>query len=405
MFLRLTPKDAPNRHVPGRTAPGHGSPGPVRRGARAERDWRKRPVFLGLTPTGEPRSPTSAPMQGQAPQGGGAAGARERVDHGLPQARAVLFRERARVRLERDRDRNRLLAGRDRLAAVVAQEAHLPTSSPPASRAAAITSPAGHALVDDEGEVLAQRRVGDDVAVEDPLRHGGEQIGEVELERAPLAVQLERPVLRDPPRLGGRPDGRARQRLRALEARLDVQRIEDRLDGALGAEEVAAEDAAQPPPLLRHRPSPTRQIDVGDLEQRDGSGCRGRRSGARRRAGRRRASFAAALLLRAERHRQLERRRVGILRLQRVGVRLEEAGADEYVGHRRRRRWSCVSRPNISCRVGRVSGTSWSRKRATSSTTSISRRTSRARQLGTSTCQSEPTVKPSRCSRSLLGSL
>ena len=47
-----------------------------------------------------------------------------------------------------------------------------------------------------------------------------------------------------------------------------------------------------------------------------------------------------------------------------------------------------------------VSGTSWSRKRATSSTTSISRRTSRARQLGTSTCQSTPTVKPSRSRRS-----
>src|SRR6478735_7204704 len=56
---------------------------------------------------------------------GGTKGGCEGVDNRLPQPRAVLFRERARVRLERDRDRNRLLAGWDRLASVVAQEAHL----------------------------------------------------------------------------------------------------------------------------------------------------------------------------------------------------------------------------------------------------------------------------------------
>ena len=67
---------------------------------------------------------------------------------------------------------------------------------------------------------------------------------------------------------------------------------------------------------------------------------------------------------------------------------------------RRRRRWSGVRAPNISRRVGSVNGTSSSRLRATSSTTSTSRVTSRARQVGVIT--STPLCsKPSRSSQSI----
>ena len=52
---------------------------------------------------------------------------------------------------------------------------------------------------------------------------------------------------------------------------------------------------------------------------------------------------------------------------------------------RRRSRCAWSSRPNIAPRRGSVNGTSSSRKRATSSTTSISRVTSRARHVGTVT--------------------
>ena len=50
--------------------------------------------------------------------------------------------------------------------------------------------------------------------------------------------------------------------------------------------------------------------------------------------------------------------------------------------------WIGVSAPNISLRAGNVNGTSSSRKRATSSTTSTSRVTSRARNVGTTTSPS-----------------
>ena len=55
--------------------------------------------------------------------------------------------------------------------------------------------------------------------------------------------------------------------LRGLEARLDVQRGEQRLEHALGAEEAALDDPADAPGLARQRLA-GREVDVGDLEER-----------------------------------------------------------------------------------------------------------------------------------------
>src|SRR2546425_11937480 len=53
---------------------------------------------------------------------------------------------------------------------------------------------------------------------------------------------------------------------RVLEARLQLERGEDRLDGALRAEEATLRDAAEAPALLRQRLAGG-EIDVRDLEQ------------------------------------------------------------------------------------------------------------------------------------------
>ena len=74
-------------------------------------------------------------------------------------------------------------------------------------------------LVDDEREVEPERRVRDHVAVENPLGYELEQGGEVELERAPIAVEVDRSVLRDPAGLHRRPDDRVGERLRAAAKR------------------------------------------------------------------------------------------------------------------------------------------------------------------------------------------
>ena len=55
---------------------------------------------------------------------------------------------------------------------------------------------------------------------------------------------------RDPPALHRRADRRAGQHARTLEPRLDVERLEDRLDRALRMEELARDDAAEPPALV-----------------------------------------------------------------------------------------------------------------------------------------------------------
>ena len=58
-----------------------------------------------------------------------------------------------------------------------------------------------HVLVDDEGEILAHRRVTDDVLVRDPLGTPSEELVEVELEHAPRALEQRRVELAEPARL------------------------------------------------------------------------------------------------------------------------------------------------------------------------------------------------------------
>ena len=87
-------------------------------------------------------------------------------------------------------------------------------------------------------------------------------------------------------------------------------------------------------PPSRHRSSgtrPGRQIDVRDLEQRDVRRCPCRRCAARRRSSPTASVVRSTRCCERERHRQLDRVRVGIGRLQRIGVRLVLARADEHV--------------------------------------------------------------------------
>ena len=166
-----------------------------------------------------------------------------------------------------------------------------------------------------------------------------------------------------------------------------------RLDGALRPEIAAPRDATEAPPLLRKLLA-GREVDAGDLEQRDllvarVHACRRPRRGPAQ--GR-------------PQDRVVGRQRVGEPRSRpgsisgrqapRVGLR--EAGADEDVLDQAPQRCSLREPAGRARRSGSVNGTRSSRTRATSSMRSISRVTSRARQVGTVTCQSSPTSKPSR---------
>ena len=86
--------------------------------------------------------------------------------------------------------------------------------------------------------------------------------------------------------------------------------------------------------------------------------------------------------------RDAQRLRVRILGDEARRVRLGEPGADEHVLDEPAQPLLRERRPNIARRCGSVYGTSSSRTRPTSSTRSISRVTSRARQVGTVTVQS-----------------
>ena len=195
-------------------------------------------------------------------------------------------------------------------------------------------------------------------------------------------------VLRHPPGLHPGADRRAREHLGALERRLHVQRLEDRLDDPLRPEEVPLQDAAEPPPLVRNLRALDRQIDMRHLEQLhvvvphvDVVPGRAEEADRQRRAQDAAAATRAAPAARArsDRDRPAAASTCTPRRARRRRARPRPGGAAAA---------SCVSRPNIACRSGSVAGTSSSRNRATSSTRSMSRRTSRARHDGTDTFQS-----------------
>ena len=161
---------------------------------------------------------------------------RERGDDPLPQRGPVLVRQRPLGRLELDAERDRLAPRPGLLAAVDVEDANLAQLRPCRLARGGDEVAGRHVLVDDEREILLQRRVGDHVLVQDALGHAREQLGEVELERAPLAVEQPRVELGDPAALDRRGSGGPHERmLRALEAGLELERLEKRLDRALRA--------------------------------------------------------------------------------------------------------------------------------------------------------------------------
>ena len=126
----------------------------------------------------------------------------------------------------------------------------------------------GNTLVNGEREVLAHGREGDHVLVRDGLERLGEELAEIELERAPLPGQRAGMQLAED--AGRRAPGLARVQegmLRALEARLGLQRRVERLDDASGVSEPAFRDRGDAQSLVRKLA--IGQVDPGYLEQRD----------------------------------------------------------------------------------------------------------------------------------------
>src|SRR5207237_7017336 len=99
----------------------------------------------------------------------GSEAAFERLDHTGPESDGILVRERSVGRLEGDGEGDRLLPRRDRRIAIVAEEADLAQlrCRRPASRLEQLTG--RDVRVDDEGALLSDDWVGDDVLVRDRL--------------------------------------------------------------------------------------------------------------------------------------------------------------------------------------------------------------------------------------------
>ena len=223
----------------------------------------------------------------------------------------------------------------------------------------------------------------------------GEQLAQVELERAPRPLEQARVHLADEARgRAGRLAGMEQRALGALERRLGLERRVQRLDHALRAQEAALGDARDADALVGQLAAG--EVDARDLEQRDPPRARVDVALARPRRGSGSASSAA----RSARPRSARaastscrRRAAGSACTSRRSrgrrARPRRGGAAPARG---------VSRPNISRRAGSVFGTSSSRKRAISSIASTSRVTSRARQVGTTT-SSPSRSKPSLPSR------
>ena len=142
-------------------------------------------------------------------------------------------------------------------------------------------------------------------------------------------------------------------------------------------------------PALLGKLLAARQVDARELEERDLRRCRRPRSRAAAATSPSSERRPQDRLVAAHRVGQPDRIRVGIGRDEAPGVRLAEARRRRARPRRTRRsRCSRVRWPATARRSGIVSGHAVEHDRATSSTTSISRVTSRARQVGTVTSQS-----------------
>ena len=194
--------------------------------------------------------------------------------------------------------------------------------------------------------------------------------------------------------LGLRGLPRMEERVRpAADTKLEVERAIQRLEDALRGGVSAFDDPAEPPALVRKLLA-RRQVDARDLEETDGRSRRCRAPCAPPRRGPGGASCAGSP----------GRRSSGPEAGSRPGSGRRRRGSTctPRTAPRRRARprrggegaGSWLRRPRTCRRSGSVCGTRSSTARATSSTTSISRVTSRARQVGTVTSQSSPTSNP-----------
>ena len=110
--------------------------------------------------------------------------------------------------------------------------------------------PCGHIVRNDEGQVLAHRRIRDDVLVDDQIGDALDEGIDVELESAPLPGQVWFPQGGDPALVGaGAAAGRG-QVVRCAEARHDAQGRIEALGSALRESESALRDPPDAPAFL-----------------------------------------------------------------------------------------------------------------------------------------------------------
>ena len=100
----------------------------------------------------------------------------------------------------------------------------------------------GHAVGNHEGEILANRRIRDDVLIDDQIWDPVYERINVELERAPLAGQLGLPHRGDPAFVGASTAAGCGQVIGRTEARLDAKGRIEAFGRALGEREPALRD-------------------------------------------------------------------------------------------------------------------------------------------------------------------
>src|SRR6185436_6551885 len=198
----------------------------------------------------------------------GAEGAFERRDDAVSKLGGVRVGEGSLRRLEGGREGDRLLPRADLLAAVDVEGAQLTQLGAGSVLCGADQLPRAHVLGNDEGEVLTNGWIGDDVLVDDEIRDTFDELVDVELERAPLPWQLGITQGDDPALAGARPPAGRRQVVRRMEARFHPERCVEPFDSAFHKREASLCDTANTPALLG-KLFIARQVDVGLLEERD----------------------------------------------------------------------------------------------------------------------------------------
>src|SRR5437899_7761867 len=138
----------------------------------------------------------------------GAEGCLECIDNAVSELAGVLVGEGPLGRLEADREGDRLLAGAHLLASIDVEGSHLSELRARGFPCSSDQLAGGHLVRDREGQVLADRRIGDDIVVNDQVRHElGERV-DVQLEGTPLTKEAGVAQSRDPTLVSPRPTTR-----------------------------------------------------------------------------------------------------------------------------------------------------------------------------------------------------